>query len=112
MSKSYTVLLIILLFTASNHRKVEVEVPEEEDSIQNDSFDLDMSIPSTKATKKRTEDKEKDKKASFVPAKGQKLAAKRLQKITGLFMISINIHFRLKKLSIYKLQHISCRTIG
>lgn len=70
-------------------------------SNENDSFDLDLSMPSLTKSKSKSKSKTKskskakgadddededelDKGVSFVPSKGQKMAAKRLQKISGM----------------------------
>lgn len=78
------------------YKQSEPEPEPEQDSQEstfsnaNDSWDLDLSIPKKNGKSKDVDDS-KEKLASYVPSKGQKMAARRLKKIGGMFTFHHNI---------------------
>lgn len=96
--------MFLFSFTDVNAIKTQPnDLPDESFANANDSWDLDLSLPTTskRKTKKGSDD---DNETKFVPAKGQKTATKRLQKISGKLLQSgkiigngcYNEHFELQ----------------
>lgn len=85
------------IITAKDELKeAETDTPKSSFDVANDSW-LDMSDSSNFKIKSKNNGKDDDgdidlecgKQTSYVPAKGQKMAAKRLKKIQGLCLLHI-----------------------